>query len=175
MDVDLSKFFDRVNHDLLMTYLGYKVKDKRLLKLIKRYLRAGVIDNQFYSESREGVPQGGPLSPLLANIMLDPLDTTLRNCHKFARYADDFTILVKTPRSGERVLNSISRFLSHRLKLVVNTTKSHVVKTSESKFLGFTFKAGRIQWHPKTLMKFKHLISTVNESQLGRIDAIPTL
>ncbi len=159
VDVDLSKFFDRVNHDLLMTYLGYKVKDKRLLKLIKRYLRAGVIDNQFYSESREGVPQGGPLSPLLANIMLDPLDKELeKRGHKFARYADDFTILVKTPRSGERVLNSISRFLSHRLKLVVNTTKSHVVKTSESKFLGFTFKAGRIQWHPKTLLKFKQQV-----------------
>jgi RNA-directed DNA polymerase len=136
VDVDLSKFFDRVDHDLLMTLLGYKVKDKRLLKLIKRYLRAGVIDNQLYVESREGVPQGGPLSPLLANIMLDPLDKELeKRGHQFARYADDFTILVKTPRAGDRVLSSISRFLSHRLKLVVNTTKSHVVKTSESKFL----------------------------------------
>ena len=168
VDVDLSKFFDRVNHDLLMTHLGYKVKDKRLLKLIKRYLRAGVIDNQFYSESREGVPQGGPLSPLLANIMLDPLDKELeKRGHKFARYADDFTILVKTPRSGERVLNSISRFLCHRLKLVVNTTKSHVVKTNESKFLGFTFKAGRIQWHPKTLMKFKQQVRRLTNRNWG--------
>jgi RNA-directed DNA polymerase len=90
VDVDLSKFFDRVNHDLLMTHLGYKVKDKRVLRLIKRYLRAGVIDNQLYSESREGVPQGGPLSPLLANIMLDPLDRELeKRKHPFARYADD--------------------------------------------------------------------------------------
>jgi len=129
VDVDLSKFFDRVNHDLLMTHLGYKVKDKRLLKLIKRYLRAGVIDNQFYSESYEGVPQGGPLSPLLANIMLDPLDKELeKRGHKFARYADDFTILVKSQRTGERVLRSISRFLQNRLKLIVNPIKSRVVK-----------------------------------------------
>ena len=148
VDVELSKFFDRVDHDLLMTYLGYKVKDKRLLKLIKRYLRAGVIDNQFYSESREGVPQVGPLSPLLANIMLDPLDKELeKRKHEFARYADDFTILVKSPRAGERVLSSISRFLTHRLKLIVNSVKSHVVKTNESIFLGFTFKGGRIHWH----------------------------
>ena len=168
VDVDLSKFFDRVDHDLLMTHLAYKVKDKRLLKLIKHYLRAGVIDNQFYVESREGVPQGGPLSPLLANIMLDPLDKELeKRGHQFARYADDFTILVKTPRAGKRVLSSISRFLSHRLKLVVNTTKSHVVKTSESKFLGFTFKAGRIQWHPKTLLKFKQQVRRLTNRNWG--------
>tara|TARA_R110000772_G_scaffold263020_1_gene382524 strand:- start:1151 stop:2446 length:1296 start_codon:yes stop_codon:yes gene_type:complete len=168
VDVDLSKFFDRVNHDLLMTHLGYKVKDKRLLKLIKRYLRAGVIDNQFYSESREGVPQGGPLSPLLANIMLDPLDKELeKRGHHFARYADDFTILVKSPRAGERVLSSISRFLNNRLKLTVNTVKSHVVKTSESKFLGFTFKAGRIQWHPKTLLKFKQQVRRLTNRNWG--------
>ena len=168
VDVDLSKFFDRVNHDLLMTLLGYKVKDKRLLKLIKRYLRAGVIDNQLYVESREGVPQGGPLSPLLSNIMLDPLDKELeKRGHQFARYADDFTILVKTPRSGKRVLSSISRFLCHRLKLVVNTTKSHVVKTSESKFLGFTFKRGRIQWHPKTLLKFKQQVRRLTNRNWG--------
>jgi RNA-directed DNA polymerase len=168
VDVDLSKFFDRVDHDLLMTLLGYKVKDKRLLKLIKRYLRAGVIDNQLYVESREGVPQGGPLSPLLANIMLDPLDKELeKRGHQFARYADDFTILVKTPRAGDRVLSSISRFLSHRLKLVVNTTKSHVVKTSESKFLGFTFNRGRIQWHPKTLLKFKQRVRRLTNRNWG--------
>ncbi len=168
VNVDLSKFFDRVNHDLLMTHLGYKVKDKRLLRLVKRYLRAGVIDNQFYSESREGVPQGGPLSPLLANIMLDPLDKELeKRGHKFARYADDFTILVNSPRAGERVLRSISRFLSHRLKLIVNTVKSHVVKTSESKFLGFTFKAGRIQWHPKTLLKFKQQVRRLTNRNWG--------
>ncbi|MBU0484823.1 MAG: hypothetical protein KKB30_09955, partial [Proteobacteria bacterium] len=92
VDADLSKFFDRVNHDLLMTCLGYKVKGKRLLRLIKLYLRAGVMDGRVFVESREGVPQGGPLSPLLANIMLDPLDKELeKRGHKFARYADDFT------------------------------------------------------------------------------------
>jgi RNA-directed DNA polymerase len=168
VDVDLSKFFDRVNHDLLMTYLGYKVKDKRLLSLLKRYLRAGVIDNQLYMESREGVPQGGPLSPLLANIMLDPLDKELeKRQHKFARYADDFTILVRSSRAGERVLRSISKFLSDRLKLVVNEGKSHVVKTSESKFLGFTFKAGRIQWHPKTVLKFKQQVKRLTNRNWG--------
>jgi len=168
VDVDLSKFFDRVNHDLLMTHLGYKVKDKRLLRLIKLYLRAGVIDNQLYSESREGVPQGGPLSPLLANIMLDPLDKELeKRGHKFARYADDFTILVKSQRAGERVLHSISRYLENRLKLVVNTTKSRVVKTNESKFLGFTFRGGRIQWHPKTVQKFKQQIRRLTNRNWG--------
>jgi RNA-directed DNA polymerase len=168
VDVDLSKFFDRVDHDLLMTHLGCEVKDKRLLKLIKRYLRAGVIDNQFYSESREGVPQGGPLSPLLANIMLDPLDKELeKRGHKFARYADDFTILVKSTRAGERVLSSISRFLINRLKLIVNSVKSHVVKTSESKFLGFTFKGGRIHWHPKTVLKFKQQVRRLTNRNWG--------
>lgn len=168
VDVDLSKFFDRVNHDLLMTHFGYKVKDKRLLRLIKLYLRAGVIDNQLYSESREGVPQGGPLSPLLANIMLDPLDKELeKRGHKFARYADDFTILVKSQRAGERVLHSISRYLENRLKLVVNTTKSRVVKTNESKFLGFTFRGGRIQWHPKTVQKFKQQIRRLTNRNWG--------
>jgi len=168
VDVDLSKFFDRVNHDLLMTHLGRKVKDKRLLKLIKLYLRAGVIDNQFYRESREGVPQGGPLSPLLANIMLDPLDKELeKRRHKFARYADDFTILVKSQRAGERVLRSISRYLKDRLKLVVNSTKSHVVKTSESKFLGFTYRACRIHWHPKTLLKFKQQVRRLTNRNWG--------
>jgi len=168
VDVDLSKFFDRVNHDLLMTLLGRKVKDKRLLRLISRYLKAGFVDNQLYGETREGVPQGGPLSPLLANIMLDPLDKELEmRGHKFARYADDFTILVKSQRAGERVLQSISRYLQHRLKLVVNTTKSHVVKTSQSQFLGFTFKAGRIQWHPKTLLKFKQRIRLLTNRNWG--------
>jgi RNA-directed DNA polymerase len=151
-----------------MTHLGRKVQDKRLLKLICRYLRAGVVDHQFYSESREGVPQGGPLSPLLANIMLDPLDKELeKRGHRFARYADDFTILVKSRRAGERVLHSISNFLQDRLKLVVNTTKSHVVKTTESRFLGFTFRAGRIQWHPKTLQKFKQQVRRLTNRNWG--------
>ena len=159
VDVDLSKFFDRINHDLLMTHLGYKVHDKRLLRLIKRYLRAGIMDNELYIESQDGVPQGGPLSPLLANIMLDPLDKELeKRGHPFARYADDFTILVNSQRAGERVLCSITRFIEHRLKLTVNTEKSRVVKTSGSKFLGFTFRSKRIQWHANTIKQFKHRV-----------------
>ena len=152
----------------MMTLLGRKVKDKRLLQLIKRYLRAGVIDNQFYRESREGVPQGGPLSPLLANIMLDPLDKELeKRGHKFSRYADDFTIVVKSQRAGERVLRSISRYLQDRLKLVVNASKSHVVKTNECKFLGFTFQGGCIQWHPKSLLKFKQQVRRLTNRNWG--------
>jgi RNA-directed DNA polymerase len=168
VDVDLSKFFDRVNHDLLMSLLSRKVKDKRLLKLIARYLRAGFIDNQFFHETRKGVPQGGPLSPLLANIMLDPLDKELeKRGHKFARYADDFIILVKSQRAGERVLCSVTKYRQNRLNLVINNEKSHVVKTSESKFLGFTFRNGQIQWHPKTLQKFKQRIRELTNRNWG--------
>lgn len=168
VDVDLSKFFDRVNHDLLMTLVGRRVHDKRLKQLIGRYLRAGFIDNQLFHETREGVPQGGPLSPLLANIMLDPLDKELeRRGHKFARYADDFIILVQSQRAGERVLYSITHYLQNRLKLVINIEKSQVVKTSESKFLGFTFVNGRIKWHPKSLLKFKQRIRELTNRNWG--------
>lgn len=173
VDVDLSKFFDRVNHDLLMALVGRRVHDKRLMQLIARYLRAGAVgkskaDNQFFYETREGVPQGGPLSPLLANIMLDPLDKELEKWgHHFARYADDFIILVKSQRAGERVLKSISRYLESRLQLVINTEKSQVVNASESKFLGFTFKSGRIKWHAKTLHKFKQRIRQLTNRNWG--------
>ena len=168
VDVDLSKFFDRVNHDLLMTLLSRKIQDKRLLHLISCYLRAGIMDESHFIESKEGVPQGGPLSPLLANIMLDPLDKELeRRGHKFARYADDFTILVKSQRAGERVLCSISRYIESKLKLMINTTKSCVVKTSESKFLGFSFRSGRIQIHPKTLERFKQKVRRLTNRNWG--------
>ena len=168
VDVDLSKFFDRVNHDLLMTHLSYKLKDKELLKLIAKYLRAGIMSGKHFVESREGVPQGGPLSPLLANIMLDPLDKELeKRGHKFARYADDFTILVKSKHAGERILNSISNYLERRLKLIVNSDKSRVVKTSESKFLGFPFRSGRIQIHPKTLHRFKEQVRRLTNRNWG--------
>ena len=172
VDVDLSKFFGRVNHDLLMTHLGYTLKDKELLRLISKYLRAGIMDGNHFVASREGVPQGGPLSPLLANIMLDPLDKELENRgHKFARYADDFTILVKSKRAGERILNSISNYLERRLKLIVNSDKSRVVKTSESKFLGRfiykSFRSGRIQIHPKTLHRFKEQVRRLTNRNWG--------
>ena len=168
VDVDLSKFFDRVNHDLLMTILGRKVKSKRLLRLIKKYLQAGIMDGKTLLDSRAGVPQGGPLSPLLANIMLDPLDKELeKRGHYFARYADDITILVKSQRAGERVFRSISNYLESQLKLEVNKIKSRVVKTSESKFLGFTFQNGRIHWHEKSLQKFKHEVRGLTNRNWG--------
>jgi len=168
VDVDLSKFFDRVNHDLLMTKLRYKVQDKRLLALIGKYLRAGIMVNGKLSPSVEGVPQGGPLSPLLSNIMLDNLDKELENRgHQFARYADDFIILVKSKRAGNRVLTSITRYLATTLKLVVNEQKSQVVKVSQSKFLGFTFKRGKIQWHAKTVHLFKQKMRRLTNRNWG--------
>jgi RNA-directed DNA polymerase len=168
VDVDIAKFFDRVNHDLLMTRLGARVKDKRLMQLIKRYLRAGFKDDEGYHASVEGVPQGGPLSPLLANIMLDPLDKELeKRGHAFARYADDFAILVKSQRAGERVLSSISRFLERKLKLQVNAQKTRVVKSGECKFLGFTFPRGRISWHPQALEKFKQRVRELTNRNWG--------
>lgn len=168
VDVDLSKCFDRIDHDLLMSKLSVPIQDKRLLTLIGRYLRAGVMDNGQYAPSPEGVPQGGPLSPLLSNVMLDSLDKELeRRGHCFARYADDFMIVVKSPRAGERVLRSISRFLETRLKLVVNTHKSQVVKVSHSKFLGFTFSQGVIKWHNKTLHRFKQQVRLLTNRNWG--------
>lgn len=159
VDVDLSKFFDRVNHDLLMTLLGRKIRDKALLHLIGQYLRAGIVEDGVWMESREGVPQGGPLSPLLSNVVLDLLDKELeRRGHKFARYADDFIILVKSKRAGARVLNSVTRFVERKLKLKVNDQKSQVAHVSHCKFLGFTFHGKQLRWHPKALAKFKHTV-----------------
>lgn len=168
VDIDLSKFFDRVNHDLLMTCLGREVQDKRVLKLIKRYLRAGVLLENRIEVSQQGVPQGGPLSPLLGNILLDALDKELeKRGHRFARYADDIIIVLGSQRAGERVLRSLTRYLEHRLKLVVNTTKSRVVSVSGSKFLGFTFREGRIHWHPKSLDKFKQRVRKLTNRNWG--------
>jgi len=168
VDVDLSKFFDRVNHDLLMTKLAIKIKDKRVLKLIGCYLRAGIMDGKQLKPSKEGVPQGGPLSPLLSNVLLDSLDRELESRgHKFSRYADDFIILVKSERAGKRVLNSISRYLETRLKLVVNTDKSQVVNVNKSKFLGFTFSRGKIHWHTKSLKQFKQKVRELTNRNWG--------
>jgi RNA-directed DNA polymerase len=168
VDVDLSKFFDRVNHDLLMTQLGKKIRDKGLLKLIYKYLRAGIVENGVLNDCREGVPQGGPLSPLLSNIMLDPLDKELeRRGHKFARWADDFIILVHSKRAGERVLKSITRFVERKLKLKVNDQKSRVGPTSKSKFLGFTFRGKFIAWHADAERKFKYEIRKLTGRSRG--------
>ena len=164
VDTDLSKFFDTVNHDVLMVRVSRKVKDKRLLKLIGKYLRAGVSNQGKIEASTEGVPQGGPLSPLLSNILLDDLDKELeKRGHKFARYADDFVICVKSKRSGERVMKSVTRFLESKLKLKVNLDKSSCLKSSELKFLGFVFKGKNIKWNQKAFEEFKRKLKKLSK------------
>ena len=140
VDIDLEKFFDRVNHDMLMARVVRVVKDKRVLKLIRAYLESGVMVNGVVMETEEGTPQGGPLSPLLSNIMLNDLDRELEERgHKFVRYADDCNIYVKTERAGERVLKSVKQYLEKKLKLKVNPKKSKVERAMRAKFLGFSF------------------------------------
>ena len=168
VDVDLSKFFDRVNHDLLMNRLRRFTADKGLLKLIGRYLRAGVMIEGKCHPTLEGVPQGGPLSPLLANILLDDLDKRLESHQlRFARYADDFTICVKSCSAGHRVMAWVSRFLTKKLKLVVNKAKSRVVKTNDLHFLGFTFRGKKIRWSEQALKDFKHRIRRLTKRSWG--------
>jgi len=138
--MDLEKFFDRVNHDKLMGILAKTLNDRILLKLIHKYLKAGVLINGVVMDKDEGTPQGGPLSPLLSNIILDSLDKELeRRGHRFVRYADDFNIYVKTPKAGKRVMDSITRFIEKELKLKVNREKSAVDRPWKRKFLGFSF------------------------------------
>jgi RNA-directed DNA polymerase len=168
VDIDLSKFFDRVNHDLLMTLLGRRVRDKGLLQWVGRYLRAGIMDGSNLLPCHEGVPQGGPLSPLLSNVMLDPLDKELeKRSHYFARYADDLIIMVKSQRAGERVLKSLTHFIENDLKLKVNTEKSQVVKSAQCKFLGFSFRGQHIRWHPKSVEKFKRRVRELTNRTWG--------
>jgi len=144
VDLDLEKFFDRVNHDLLMGRLAKRVHDRQILRLIRRYLQAGVLERGLVSPSEEGTPQGGPLSPLLSNILLTDLDRELeRRGHRFVRYADDANIYVKSERAGRRVKAGLTRFLEVRLKLKVNEAKSAVAPPWQRKFLGFGFTARR--------------------------------
>jgi RNA-directed DNA polymerase len=143
VDFDLEKFFDRVNHDKLMGRIAKRIEDKRLLKLIRAFLNAGVMENGLVSPSVEGTPQGGPLSPLLSNLVLDELDRELeRRGLRFVRYADDCNIYVRSERAGQRVMKSVTRFITQKLKLKVNEAKSAVARPQERKFLGFSFSAG---------------------------------
>mgnify|MGYP000038281534 FL=1 len=159
VDTDLSKFFDTVEHDVLMSRVSRKVCDKRVLKLIGKYLRAGVMVKGRLQRTPKGVPQGGPLSPLLANILLDDFDKELETRgHRFARYADDFTILVKSERAGHRVMKSVKSYLERELKLIINQEKSQVVIVSKASFLGFTFKGAKIKWTDKAFSEFKRRI-----------------
>jgi RNA-directed DNA polymerase len=139
VDIDLEKFFDRVNHDILMDRVAKRISDKQLLRLIRAYLNAGMMADGLVSPTDEGVPQGSPLSPLLSNLVLDEFDRELTHRgHRFCRYADDCNIYVSSRRSGERVMKSACRFLTTRLQLKVNESKSAVAQSGERKFLGFT-------------------------------------
>ena len=168
VDIDLAKFFDTVNHDLLMRLLAKTIEDKALLTLIGRYLRAGVLVGEHVEPSEVGTPQGGPLSPLLANILLDQLDRELqRRGHRFARYADDMIILVKSERAARRVMNSITRYLQETLKLKVNLAKSRVAPMRECGFLGFTVLTKKISWTYKALANFKRRIKELTGRSWG--------
>ena len=171
IDFDLEKFFDRVNHDKLMGQVAKRVEDKRLLKLIRAFLNAGVMENGLVSPSVEGTPQGGPLSPLLSNLVLDELDRELeRRGHRFVRYADDCNIYVRSERAGQRVMESVTRFITQKLKLKVNEAKSAVARPQERKFLGFSFTAGpevRRVIAPKALDRFKRRVRDITRRAKG--------
>ncbi|MCH7620625.1 MAG: transposase [Chloroflexi bacterium] len=143
----MEQFFDRVHHDKLLGRLAQRVRDKRVLKLVRAFLNAGVMEQGLVSPTTEGTPQGGPLSPFLSNIVLDELDRELeRRGHRFVRYADDCNIYVRSERAGQRVMESITRFITKKLKLKVNQEKSAVARPEEGKFLGFSFTTG---WEPR--------------------------
>lgn len=165
VDLDLEKFFDRVNHDKLMGQIAQRIADKRLLKLIRAFLNAGVMENGLVSPSVEGTPQGGPLSPLLSNLVLDELDRELeRRGHRFVRYADDCNIYVRSEQAGQRVMESIKRFITKRLKLKVNEQKSAVAQPQVRKFLGFSVSDGpviRRTIAPKAIERFKDRIRDI--------------
>ena len=170
--MDLEKFFDRVNHDVLMARVARRVKDKKLLLLIRRYLNSGVIVGGVEEVRREGTPQGGPLSPLLSNILLDELDKELeRRGHRFCRYADDCNIYVKSKAAGERVKRSITRFLTKRLRLKVNEEKSAVDRPWNRTFLGYTMTVNRdpkLKISPKALKRVKERIREIMRKGRGR-------
>jgi len=172
VDMDLEKFFDRVNHDVLMSRLARRIKDKRIPKLIRRYLQAGIMEGGVTSPRSEGTPQGGPLSPLLSNVLLDDLDKELeRRGHRFVRYADDCNIYVRSRRAGERVLDTTERFLRERLRLVFNRDKSAVDRPWKRKFLGYSFTAHfqpRLRVAPESVKRFKSRLRDLFRQGRGR-------
>ncbi len=173
VDIDLEKFFDKVNHDILMSRVARKVKDKKILLLIRRFLQAGAMENGLVKATEEGTPQGGPLSPLLSNVMLDDFDKELeKRGLRFARYADDCNIYVKSEKAGERVMASIVQFLTTKLKLKVNQQKSAVARPWERKFLGFSFtkgkEPGRIVVHEGRVKRLKDKIRGLSKKMRGR-------
>jgi len=171
VDLDLEKFFDRVNHDRLLAKIAERVRDRRLLKLIRAFLRAGVMENGLVSPAEEGTPQGGPLSPVLSNIVLNELDQELeRRGHRFTRYADDCNIYVRSRRAGERVMSSVTRLLTTKLKLRVNSEKSAVARPWERKFLGFSFtnhKPPKRRLAPKAVARFKERVRELTSRTRG--------
>lgn len=172
VDIDLEKFFDRVHHDRLMSGIATRVADKRVLILIRAYLNAGVMEHGLVSPTEEGTPQGGPLSPLLSNIVLDALDRELeQRGPRFVRYADDANIYVKSKRAGQRVMKSITTFIEQRLKLTVNRVKSAVAQPKERPFLGFSFTSGpeiKRRIAPHALVRFKKRVRTLTNRNRGR-------
>lgn len=168
VDLDLAKFFDNVQHDILMACIAKRIRDKRLLALIGSFLRAGMMVGEHAQPSEIGTPQGGPLSPLLANILLDELDRELeKRGHRFVRYADDLLILVKSERAGQRVKASVTHYLERKLKLVVNEAKSQVAKIDACTFLGFTFRRNKLRWSDRTFADFKHRIKQITGRSRG--------
>jgi RNA-directed DNA polymerase len=168
VDLDLEKFFDRVNHDVLMVRVARRVRDKRVLRLIGRHLRCGVEVDGTIQPTTEGTPQGGPLSPLLANILLDDLDRELeRRGHRFVRYADDVLILVRNRTTGRRVMHSITRWIDKKLKLPVNREKSAVRKLSETRYLGFRIRGRQIWWSEASVEAFKNQIRRLTNRSWG--------
>ena len=171
VDIDLAKFFDRVNHDRLVAAVAARVSDRRLLRLIRSYLTAGVLDNGLFETSREGVPQGGPLSPLLSNLVLDELDRELeRRGHRFVRYADDCNVYVRSEKAGQRVMASLTRFIERRLKLQVNAEKSAVAQPWRRSFLGFTVRNDRTFRRciaDKAIARFKHRVRALTGRHRG--------
>lgn len=168
VDLDLAKFFDNVDHDILMARVARRIGDKRLLALIGRYLRAGILIHDEIQPSELGTPQGGPLSPLLANILLDDLDRELEGRgHRFVRYADDLMVLVKSERAGQRVKANLTTYLGRQLKLPVNEKKSQVAKIDQCMFLGFSFKRGKLRWSDAAFDDFKHRIRELTGRSWG--------